>query len=393
VKLGIVTARYGGDVLGGAETLARTLAEQLSHTNIEIEVLTTCARDLYTWHNELPVGPDWLNGVAVRRFPIDHRFRDEKRFRALVQQFNNHAPATSDDEDAWVEHSAHSPALYNYLARYGAAYDYLIFLPYLFGTTLYGALIQPEHSLIWPCLHDEAYAYFQHTRMLLDTCRGILFLSQPEQDLARAKLRIRNPRQAVIGMGVDEITGMPDRFCQRWGITEPFILYAGRFDGVKNLLELAAFFAEYKRRRPGPLKLVLMGDGPLALPPHRDMITIGFQSEADKAAAFAAATVVCQPSLLESFSLAIMEAWLAGVPVLVHEGCAVTCYHVQRSNGGLYYLDVDEFCAALDWLLEHPAERTRLGQQGRVYVQREYNWSAVLERLQTVLYAWRDRGQ
>jgi glycosyltransferase involved in cell wall biosynthesis len=229
--------------------------------------------------------------------------------------------------------------------------------------------------------------------MMLDACRGILFLSRPEQDLARAKLRIHNPRQAVIGMGVDEVIGVPDHFRQRWRISEPFILYAGRFDGVKNLLELVAFFAEYKHRRPGPLKLVLMGEGPLALPLQRDVITIGFQSEADKASAFAAATIVCQPSLLESFSLVIMEAWLAGVPVLVHDGCAVTRYHVQRSNGGLYYLGVDEFCATLDWLLEHPAARTRLGQQGRVYVQREFNWPAVIERLRTALRAWRDPGR
>ncbi len=390
MKLGIITARYGMDVLGGAETLARELAEQISRTDIGVEVLTTCARDLHTWRNELPAGSSRLNGVAVRRFPIDHCFRDEKLFRTLVQQFNNRTPATLNDEYAWVEHSAHSPALYDYLARHGAAYDYLIFMPYLFGTTLYGALVQPEHSLIWPCLHDEAYAYFQHTRMMLETCRGLLFLSKPESDLARDQLRIHNPHQAVIGMGVDEVAGPPDHFRRRWGLSEPFVLYAGRFDGVKNLLELVAFFAEYKRRQPGPLKLVLMGDGPLALPAQRDVITIGFQSEADKASAFAAATVVCQPSLLESFSLVIMEAWSAGVPVLVHEGCAVTRYHVRRSNGGLYYLDVDEFCAALGWLLEHPAERARLGQQGRVYVQREFNWPAVIDRFQTALYAWRD---
>ena len=52
-----VTPRYGPEVIGGAESGARQLAEHLvAESGWEAEVMTTCARDHLTWANELPAG-------------------------------------------------------------------------------------------------------------------------------------------------------------------------------------------------------------------------------------------------------------------------------------------------------------------------------------------------
>jgi glycosyltransferase involved in cell wall biosynthesis len=83
-----------------------------------------------------------------------------------------------------------------------------------------------------------------------------------------------------------------------------------------------------------------------------------------------------------------MESWLAGTPVLVHGHCPVTRYHVLRSSGGLYFTSAAEFTGALDWFLDHPAERQWLGALGRAYVLREYDWTSVLGRLREALTAW-----
>ena len=388
MKLAIIVARYGREVLGGAETLARELAAHLPRPEFEVEVLTTCAINLDTWRNELPAGRTTLDGVPVRRFPIDHHFRDAARFRQLQFQFGTQQPASRDDEYAWIDHSAHSPALYAYLAQHGPEYDYLIFVPYLFGSTLYGATLWPERSIIWPCLHDEPYARFLHVRLMLEMCRGLLFITEPERQLALGKLGIRQPRTEVVGLGVDQVVGQADRFRQKFDLSDPFVLYAGRFDSTKNLLELFNFFGDYKEQHAGDLKLVLLGSGPLTPPTRSDIVTLGFVSDDDKRDAFAAAAVVCQPSVWESFSIVLMEAWLAGKPVLVHGDCDVTRDHVRRSNGGLYYVTVDEFAGALDWLLAHAMERAQLGQQGREYVQREYAWPRVIDRLRQTLQMW-----
>jgi len=50
-----VVQRYGADVTGGSEALARAVAERLSAFH-EITVFTTCARDYVTWRNELAAG-------------------------------------------------------------------------------------------------------------------------------------------------------------------------------------------------------------------------------------------------------------------------------------------------------------------------------------------------
>ena len=53
-RLAFVVPRYGADVVGGAETLVRGLAEHLAAPGSAVEVLTTCARDHLSWKNVLP---------------------------------------------------------------------------------------------------------------------------------------------------------------------------------------------------------------------------------------------------------------------------------------------------------------------------------------------------
>ena len=69
MKLTFVTPRYGTEVIGGAETAARMLAERLClRPGWEVEVLTSCALDHLTWENTEPAGTTVINGVTVRRF-------------------------------------------------------------------------------------------------------------------------------------------------------------------------------------------------------------------------------------------------------------------------------------------------------------------------------------
>ena len=54
MHLAYVTPRYGADVIGGAELAVRMFAERIvERFGWRVDVLTTCARDLRTWANEL----------------------------------------------------------------------------------------------------------------------------------------------------------------------------------------------------------------------------------------------------------------------------------------------------------------------------------------------------
>ncbi|MFN2224964.1 MAG: glycosyltransferase family 4 protein [Anaerolineae bacterium] len=388
-RLAFVVPRYGPEVLGGAETFARHLAEHLPGDEFEVTVLTTCARDLVTWHNEYPAGESRVGGLRVWRFPVDHHRRDAHLFQRLTDRANRGEPLSLEEQSVWLENAAHSPALYHHIAYHGDDYDLLILLPYLFGTTIYASTIWPDKSLICPCLHDEAYAYFANVRAMLHSVRGLMFISAPEQILAENKLGIYHPAARLVGVGLDPFEANGQRFRHKFGLSGPLLLYAGRLDPSKNVLELISHFIAYRRAHPDrSLKLVLAGSGPLSLPGHPDLVPLGFLADQDLKDAYAAATLFCQPSLVESFSLVLMEAWLAGTPALVHGHCPVTRYHVSQSNGGLYFASAAEFAAALDWFLDHPHARAQMGKLGRAYVEHRFNWPEILERLAQAIDFW-----
>jgi glycosyltransferase involved in cell wall biosynthesis len=389
-RIAFIVPRYGEDILGGAETLARRLAEEVVCNDLaEVQVFTTCARNHLTWRNELPEGAALVGGVPVHRFPLDHLRRNEKSYHTLHARLIGHERLSLEEQLEWVANSAHSPALYSHLKACGRTYDFLIFIPYLFGTTLCGAAIHPDRSVLWPCLHDEVYAYLEPTHNLFKTCQGIMFNTYPEQQLAR-RLYGRHPGACVVGFGMESFSASAQQFRQRHNVHGPFVLYSGRLEGAKNLPLLIEHFLAYKRQRHNDLKLVLMGSGPESIPRDPSIVQVGFLQGQEKLDAYAAATLLCQPSVNESFSIVIMESWLCKVPVIVHADCAVTRYHVMRSNGGLYFRDYDEFEAVLDLMLQSDELRKQMGQNGHDYVRNTYAWDRVLERFEAALTQWQN---
>jgi NAD(P)-dependent dehydrogenase (short-subunit alcohol dehydrogenase family) len=69
-RLAIVVQRYGTDITGGSESLARAVAERLAR-DYRVTVLTTCALDYVTWRNELKEGVERVGNVEVVRFPVE----------------------------------------------------------------------------------------------------------------------------------------------------------------------------------------------------------------------------------------------------------------------------------------------------------------------------------
>jgi glycosyltransferase involved in cell wall biosynthesis len=97
------------------------------------------------------------------------------------------------------------------------------------------------------------------------------------------------------------------------------------------------------------------------------------------------ARALMMPSPFESLSMVLLEAWNRGLPALVNARCKVLRGQVERADGGLYYGNAVEFMAALDYLLEHPDAARVLGRQGLAYVDREYRWPIVMEKIERLL--------
>jgi glycosyltransferase involved in cell wall biosynthesis len=382
VKLAFITPWYGRDIPGGAEAEARRTAEHLHAAGFDVEVWTTCVRDLYSdWSkNQHRPGLHVVNGVPVHRFPV--KSRNKIAFDRINLKLMNGLSISAEEECVFIEQMLRIDGLYEHIAQYTDE-AVLFFIPYMFATTYYGAQIRPQRSYLIPCLHDEAYARLGIYRRVFEQVRGMLFHSVPEQRLAEKLFRLDGVYQQVIGEGVDlEYSGHADDFRRKYHVDAPFVLYAGRRAPGKKVALLIDYFRRYRASRRTDVRLILIGAGAASRTYRADdgIIDLGFVALQDKWDAYAAAAVLCQPSTHESFSLAIMESWAAATPVLVHAVGAVTVDHCRRANGGLFFATYEEFAACLDVLLADADLRARLGRQGRAYVVENYRWDVIVEK-------------
>ncbi|MFH0794453.1 MAG: glycosyltransferase family 4 protein [bacterium] len=381
-KISFVLPWYGIRIAGGAEFLCRHFAEQLAARGVDVEVLTTCGKELsFNWNqNYHRPGTETINGVTVRRFevtPGDHS--NYNRINHMLLKGFRVSPA---DERAFMKESINSESLLAYI-REGTADRILVCLPYLYGVPYRAAQIFPERTFLLPCLHDESYAYLKIIRALHHRVAGIIFNSETEQTFGRDLYELGDKPQAVIGMGIDEPPGVDaTRFRAKFQIKEPFLIYIGRRDATKNTPLLVSLFESYKRDEKRDLKLVFLGAGAVEVPTKIkwEVVDLGFVSEQDKFDACAASLALVQPSVNESFSIVLMEAWLCGAPVLVHGGCGVTREHCVASNGGLYFGSYLEFREMVNLLLDHPRLGRALAQNGASYVRANYRWDQIIER-------------
>ncbi len=375
---------YGEDIPGGAEAEARRTAQNLAAAGLEVTVLTTCLSGLGSdWDQDhYPPGESREGGVRVIRFPTAPR--DGALFNSLNSRVCGGGSLSPAEEQAFFANMVHSPALLAHIAAHPELGPFF-FIPYLFTTSVWGPLVHPARSVIIPCLHDEGYARLRSVRRAFEAARAVVFHVPAERDLAASLYDLQKTEPLVLGEGVDsDWSADPERFRAKYGLEGPFILYAGRKDAGKNVPLLSHYFARFLADGLGPagLKLVMIGNLPAPIPPgaEKDIIDLGFVSKQDKYDAYAAAEVLIQPSVMESFSLVIMESWLAGTPVMVHSGCAVTTEHVVTSRGGLHFGDYPRFAEGLRLLLERPGLRQEMGRAGREYVLANYAWPVVTGR-------------
>ncbi len=388
IKAAFVTPWYGPDIPGGMEAETRQTAEHLARAGISVEVLTTTVRDFFgDWgKNYHKSGVESVNGVTVRRFPVQKR--DRAAFDAVNWRLMHNLPITPAQEQTYINQMLRCPRLYEHIER-ECRHTIFLFIPYMFATTYYGAQICPQRSVVIPCLHDESYARLSLYRQVFSHAHGLVLHTDAELALAN-DLYPRSPDQirTVLGEGVDtDWAGDAARFRQKYGIAGDFVLVAGRKDQGKNTPLLLDYWRRYIYQRRPLLRLVFIGPGDITVPPDvaETVIDLGFLPRQDKYDAYHAALLLCQPSVNESFSLVLMESWLAERPALVHAGCAVTREQCQKANAGLYFADYDEFAAALDYLQANPDTARILGRQGRRYVLANFHWDVVVARYQVLL--------
>jgi glycosyltransferase involved in cell wall biosynthesis len=387
VKLAVVVQRYGAEINGGAELHARYIAEHLAR-HVEVEVLSTCARDYVTWRNELGPGLDRVNGIPVRRFPVS-RERDVEDFGRRSQKVFERRHSFAD-ELAWIESEGPtSPALLRHVSASRERFDYFLFFSYRYYHSYHGVRTLGPRALLVPTAERDPAIGLAMFGAVFRGARAIMYNSFEERAMIQGVAGNHDVPSVVVGVGsrLPERAD-PQRFRAKYGIEGPFVVYVGRIDENKGCGELFRYFQHYAATRPR-LSLVLIGSAILPVPDHPAIRHLGFLEDQDKFDAIAASEVLVMPSYFESLSMVALEAWGLGRPVLANAKCDVLQGQCIRSNAGLYYGNYEEFAETLTLLESDGHLNQALGRNGREYFKRHYAWPVIerkylemLERLQ-----------
>jgi len=391
-KIAIVVQRYGRDLVGGSETLARAYAERLLGRGFDVTVYTSTARDYVTWRSEYAAGESSEGGVRVLRFAPE-RERDLKAFNALAEPMYAR-PTTAADEKAFLEAQGPLlPALVEGLRRDKATYEAVLFFTYLYYPSVEGLKVAGDRAVFIPTAHDEPPLRFAMFKAAFEGVRSYAFCSTPEARLVASRFDISKCSQDVVGIGVVR-PEEPDveEFRILRGIERPYLLYAGRIDAGKGCDEMLRFYEHAQAEVMGCPDLFLIGKLAMDLPRIPRLRHLGFVSEADKNAAMAGAQALVCPSPYESLSITLLEALSFGTPVLASSRSDVLVDHCYKSEAGLAYGTPEEFTESVRLLVLDEPLRRALGENGKRYALTEFSWSSVLDRLVRQIDAAAVRG-
>ena len=367
---------------GGYENSLLALAQHLVARGHRATIFTTVADDLEAfWLPGFKTFPEEQiasDGVTIRRFPICY---DAIRRRAT--RLLGLAPYWRWKAQYWRP-SFRIPGLTEALQNLDADLIHIGPLPYnsLMYAGLHAGELRSIPVVATPCTHlgeaanNEVLRHYlqPHQVTLLQHCRKVLCMTQTERDRLQA-LGIPPGNLAITPFGIDLRTvtgGTPDYLRRRYNVDGPVVLHLGMkaFEkGSETLVDAMKLLWS----RGSNAWLVMAGPSLstfdtfiakagsscpklLNLPPF---------PEAEKRDLLASATVVAQPSRVESLGLVLIEAWANRKPVIAAD-IAVSRELITASGGGLIapFGNAEKLAAAIDALLNDASLREKMATGG-----------------------------
>jgi glycosyltransferase involved in cell wall biosynthesis len=385
MKLGIVVPRYGDDAVGGAEKAMRMIAERLVEWHgWQVEVFTTGARSAITWEDVEPAGRTEFNGVFVNRF---HSVSGRDPEWHHIAERLEYSPTSLDPigENMFVDQQG--PVCPDMLdAAADSDCDLVAFSPYLFWPAIRGVPMLSDRAIVHGAAHDEPALQLELVQRMYMAARGISYYTDAERDLVERFYPVRHLPSVTLGLGIDTPDSWDDVESARaqFGLSDqPYVVCVGRVENGKGARALDAFHRLYCERHADAPVLVFVGPASEKLDPHPKIVMTDTVDEATKWALVEGAEVSISPSAMESFSMVILEAWMAGTPVLVNAQCGATVEHASRAGGGLWFGDYSTYEVALHRLMSSPGLRQQLATAGAAYTEATFAWPKVIDRYRT----------
>jgi len=197
----------------------------------------------------------------------------------------------------------------------------------------------------------------------------------------------------TVPLGVDPQPEVPDaatRLRQRYGVAAsmPIVLFLSRLHYKKRPDLLLQALHQLRDRHAFHCLIAGSGDADYtqyltgqisALGLTQSTTMTGFVDGYDKHLVLQGADLFVLPSFSENFGIAVAEALVAGLPVVITPDVQIAP-EVARAQAGLVVQgDVEAVAGAIEQLLTSPALRQQLGQNGKQLASSRYSWQAVAQ--------------
>lgn len=274
---------------------------------------------------------------------------------------------------------------------------------HLWGAGLWGRMAAQRAGVPVIIAHEHGMqpwrgaAHFLADRYLLGATRRVLFASRDVMaDYARrvpgAGKKSHWLRNGVEAPGASDRAAMRRR--QGWAESDRIILSIGRLSPEKGHTDLLAAFGKLAATCPAA-KLVIVGTGPEQAALEALQAKLGLNgrvmlagAQADVAPWLAAADVYVQPSRREALSLAVLEAMMAGVPVVATRVGDMPQVITHGHSG--YLVPADDPHALTEAILEilnNPAPARAAAAAAREAARAEYSLERMVRDVESIYAA------
>jgi glycosyltransferase involved in cell wall biosynthesis len=368
---------------GGTYSVVHSISKELSRKH-EVTVYTTCALDkVHDFRNS-------ASEIKLENFRVIYFPRVFKRsgFNVSLSMARN-LPQIIQDYDIIHLHSWRNfqdLIVHHYAQKYSVPY-----------------ILQAHGSLsIMGSKQGVKRAYdrtFGH-RLLKDSSKVVAF-NKMEADQYQ-NLSVPGEKIVIVPNGINLskylILPRSGSFRKKYGIIDnvKIILYLGRINKTKGIDFLITTYS-YMVKNLGFKDTLLVIAGPddgyldyikslaQALGLANRVLFTGLLTEREKICAFVDSTIVIYPSCFEPFGLVSLEAAASSRPVIVSDNTPMAAVIKEGKFGfSVKYGAQDELTEKIKTLLNDELLRQEMGQMGRRFVFKNYDWTNIVPKLEKV---------
>lgn len=383
---------------GGAERYAMEHAKAAARWGHESVLATTDAWDM-SWltgrrGRRVSRRTEWIDGVLVRRFPVVHP-PVRNLWRAVLRRLAH------GGKDRFLYPNPFIPSLGAWLSRdrgfdlvHATAMPFLLYWGWRQASAAGVPLVSVPHANVGEKYRRiRALTYFEGFQQeILRRSSLVVASSGFERDLYE-EMGVHPERIMVLGSGVDprEFEGASaEKGRALLGVGGRIVLSMtaqcvdkGSPDLLGACIDLWRSGSDFTLVLAGPVHPdfeAVLGAMAGAIPPGRLVLT-GYVPDADRPSVIASADILALPSRLDAFGIIVLEAWMAGRPVIGCWAGEMARMVVDGRNGYLTgFGDTATLRDRLSRLLGDPAACAAMGAEGRRHVLSERTWEAVTDR-------------